>query len=500
MQSNSSEAKPLWRHQITGLERAKPLDEFAFFWEMGTGKSREQIELLRFHYSQSRRIMRTLILAPLIVVPNWRKEILAYSKIDPARVVLLDGTKQQRAKAWARAKAKFGSDFVAIVNYDKLVDNRLVGTRKVNQSEVLAWLREWGPEILILDESHRCKDIGAGRTKAVLQLSSRATNPHIRKKYILSGTPILKNPIDLFSQFLILDDGATLGKEFWPFKLKYMEDKNAKWKGKSHYFPKWVLRDHAQQDIHKMIQAKMMRVLKEECMDLPPLVRERRYVGMAPEQARVYNEMKRDFIAFMNNKASTASLALTKAQRLMQIASGYFQAEDGTKVKLKDTPKQGALRELLEELTPDHKVLVWAVYRENYEQIRSVCDELKISYTEIHGEITKKGARQEAEDRLQNDPACRVLIGHPGSGGIGINLVAASYSIFYSRSFSLDESQQAEARNHRGGSEIHERITRIDLICENTIEELVVERVDEKDVTAEGTLSRLAEQLQAQEF
>lgn len=490
---------PLWNHQAEAIERAKLVPEFALFFEMGTGKSRTFIEIVRNLYNAERRVARTLILTPKIVVPNWKEEFAKFSKVPQDRIVLLHGTPAQRKKAWDYAKAKYGRDFIVVTNYDKLVDFRQEGKKRVNKSELLALLREWQPEVLALDESHKCKALKAGRTMAVLELASKRTNPAIRRKYLLSGTPILKDPMDLFSQFLILDDGKTFGAEFWPFKIQHMEDKNAKWKSKSHYFPKWEFKSGAVETIQARIQARSMRKKKSECLDLPPLLRVKRYVDMAPEQKRVYQEMKRDFIAFMNDKVSTASLALTKAQRLMQIASGYLQAEDGTKVKLKDTPKQEALSELLEELTPEHKVIVWAVYRENYAQVREVCDGLKIPFVEIHGEVSD-AAKLEARVRFQNDPDCRVLIGHPGSGGIGINLTAASYSIFYSRSFSLDESQQAESRNHRGGSEIHERITRVDLVCKGTIEELVLKRIEEKETISEATLRQMVEELRSQEF
>ena len=107
---------------------------------------------------------------------------------------------------------------------------------------------------------------------------------------------------------------------------------------------------------------------------------------------------------------------------------------------------------------------------------------MEIGYVTVTGEISAT-ARQEAIDRFKTDRACKVFLGHPGSGGIGINLTCAAYSIFYSRTFSLEHSLQAEARNYRGGSleEGHEKITRIDLVCEGTIDEEIVRRLYEKE-------------------
>jgi len=122
---------------------------------------------------------------------------------------------------------------------------------------------------------------------------------------------------------------------------------------------------------------------------------------------------------------------------------------------------------------------VWAVFKENYNDIREVCEKLKLDYVEVTGEVSQKN-KMLAVERLNNDPKCRVLIGHPGSGGIGINLVAANHTIFYSRSFSLEYDIQAEARNYRGGSEQHEKVTRIDLVTPNTIDEQVLKALASK--------------------
>jgi SNF2 family DNA or RNA helicase len=136
-------------------------------------------------------------------------------------------------------------------------------------------------------------------------------------------------------------------------------------------------------------------------------------------------------------------------------------------------------------------VIVWAVFRENYERIRKVCHKLKAGYVELHGDVAE-GKRQENIHKFNNDDEVRVLIGHPGSGGIGVNLIAASYAVFYSRTFSLEHSVQAEARNYRGGSDIHESVTRIDLCCEGTIDEDVQKKLADKMEIGEAVLRQIA--------
>ena len=140
---------------------------------------------------------------------------------------------------------------------------------------------------------------------------------------------------------------------------------------------------------------------------------------------------------------------------------------------------------------PEDRVFVWAVFKNNYAQIRRVCERLGMAYVEVHGE-SSTSERLNAVSRFNSEPGLSCYIGHPGAGGIGVNLVSASYSIFYSRNFSLENDLQSRARNHRGGSEIHEKITHYDLVCEDTIDELVSEKLASKEQVSEATIGSLA--------
>jgi len=110
---------------------------------------------------------------------------------------------------------------------------------------------------------------------------------------------------------------------------------------------------------------------------------------------------------------------------------------------------------------------------------------LKLGFAELHGDIKDKD--KEAE-KFRSDDSIRVIIGHPGSGGIGLNLVEASYMIYYSRNFSLEMDIQSEARNYRGGSERHASITRIDLVTPGTIDELVLKALAGKTAISNSVL------------
>jgi SNF2 family DNA or RNA helicase len=461
-----------WGHQGKAIEQAKDLPDYGLFFDMGAGKTMTAINIARHKFAFHQRTLRTAIFGPPIVVENWRREWLMHSKVPASKLVPLIGSQVERVKTFKKAAAS-GEGVIFITNYEALL-----------MKDLYALLLEWKPELLIWDELHKLKDIKSKRTKAAIPLADAAVY-----RLGLTGTPILNSTLDLFAQFRILDTGRQFGKNFFAFRAKYFIDKNAGMpQGK--YFPDWRPRESMFEEMNNKIYQSAMRVKKEDCMDLPPLVRKPIYIDMTPKQKLAYDQMRKAYIAYINDKAAVAELAITKALRLQQIVSGFVKMDDGTITRFADHPRRIALKELLEELTPNHKVIIWSVFKENYIDIREVCEELKIQYVEVNGE--KTNAEKNANvDVFNNSPDCRVLSGHPGSGGIGINLVVSDVSIFYSRNFSLEQDLQAEARNYRGGSERHSHVTRIDLVATGTIDEVVVEKLSGKIAIGEKVLKEI---------
>lgn len=453
---------PLWDHQLKGVERAGPVVGFGLFFEAGTGKTATSLNILREKYIAKGKLISTLILCPPIVIENWRREIAMHTNVAAPRVICLTGSQSKRRGDF-RAAPK---PCIVITNYESLL-----------MQDLYTQLKAWAPPCVVYDEAHKLKDPQAKRTKQALKLARSAGVCRLA----LTGTPVLNSPMDLFTQIQVIDP-EVFGTNFYVFRSKYFYNANASRPGHFRPIPDWRPREGALEEIADRVAAVSMAVKKEECLTLPPLVRQTIDCPLTGEQARLYKELKKDFVTYLKDQACVAQLAVTKALRLQQIVSGYIAVEgpDGpVEVQLKKNSRAEALEELLKELTPNHKVLVWAVFRHNYETIREVCRGLDVGFVEVHGDVSQKD-KQEAIDRLESDPTVRVLIGHPGSGGIGCNMTAASYSIYYSRNFSLEFDLQSEARNWRGGSERHAKITRIDLVAPDTIDELVLKALASK--------------------
>lgn len=454
----------LWAHQKSAVERAKNRSSYAFLFEPGLGKTRTTIEVLRHRYNSAGRILKTLIVAPVITLENWKREFLEFSKIPADKIVVLSGSGAERKHRMA--VELFGEDEqkIVITNYECLT--AIKGAKDM--------LVKWGAEIVVADEMHYLKTHNAGRSKAMREVSAKAA-----VRLGLTGTAILNSPMDIFGQWLFLDRGRTFGENFFVFRNRYFEDKNARMPKHLH-FPKWEARASTIDVIRSKLQESASTAIKSECLDLPPLIKQRIEVPLSKEQAAHYKSLKNDFLTWVSQSGTevVATTALVRLLRLMQVVTGYLQTEGGISVGIQDNPREKALEELLESLLPN-KVIIWAVFKQNYEVVRRVCARLKIRMVECHGGVSNQ-QKFEAVEQFEHDSEVKVFLGHPRSLGIGINLIAAKYMIYYSRDFNLGNDIQSEARNYRAGSEIHDSITRYDLVAPGTVDELCLEALAAK--------------------
>lgn len=464
-----------WDHQQKIIDHVhnNDLSEYALFLDLGTGKSLTTVNILRGIYQRVGGFSRTLIIGPKAVKQSWKREFLGSSNIPEALIHVSDGTGKKRLKQ-LQSVVDAGPG-VFIINYEALLNK-----------EFFQLLMDWGINALVCDESHLCKNPSSKRTKALVKLADLI--PH---KFILTGTPILNSPMDIYSQFRILDGGKTFGTNFFAFRAKYFYDSNSGMPSHVH-FPNWKALPGIEKELHDLIYQKAVRLTKKECLDLPPFVRTEHYVGLGKVQARMYKDMLKDFVAYLDDKACVATIALTKALRLQQLLCGYVVDDNGGVTYLEDNPRIKELGGLISDLRSEHKTIVWSSFSQTYDLIEKEVTRhlLKGEYmVRLVGGMTTSQT-QDSIDKFQNDPMCRVILVNQRAGGAGITLTSSSYSIYYAKGFSLGDDWQSEARNHRGGSELHEKVTRIDLVAKDTIDEQINAALKAKVEMSEQILRR----------
>lgn len=454
-----------YMHQLDAVEFFQDKRDGNLFFEMGCGKTGTAILTYRNWCRKEGRQLRCLVVAPSVVLHNWKDEFGMFSKLPPEKIIpLTKGTGKQKAETMYKHVLPVLDGMIVNVNYEALLNEELFKAIEV-----------WNPEVIIFDEIHYVKNSTAKRSKLCTRLAESALY-----RLGLTGTPILKNSMDMYGLFRTVDLGKTFGTNLYVFQAKYLIDKNAR---NPHVnFPAWIDNPKSYVELNEKIYAKSLRKLKSECLDLPDLIKLQRYVEWGPKQYKAYGELKRDFLTFVETrKASgepesvTANLAVVKAIRMLQVASGFVSTDEGDIHEFDDVPRLDAVEELLKEIVIEgqEKCILWCSYKHNYKMLSRVCTKLGIKHCFITGEQTTNEKR-ESEVAFQKDPTVMVVIANRGAGGVGINLTAASHSIVYSRNFSLAEDLQSEARNHRGGSEVHEKIVKIDLAIKDSIDETVL--------------------------
>lgn len=448
---------PLWEHQKEILESTWQAPAWAFLLAVGTGKSLLTISTLRAIYTKHGKVIPTLLLAPASTLYKWEAEFQKHAGDGTnAHVAVLTGPITKRILQMQTAK-------ILITNYEIF-----------DQDKACAALIKFAPVIVISDELHTIRNHKSKRFRRLLMVSDAS-----KYRRGLTGTPIANSLQDIWAQWRFLDFGESFHTNFFTFRREFFYDKNLGMPAAKH-FPDWRPLPHAATEIkRRMLRIASIRT-KEECLKLPPTVYTQIPVELSKAQQKAYDEMKRDLITYVDSAASTATIALTKVLRMLQITSGFVQTTEGRAVSFEKIPRIDALTEQLDALIHTNKVIVWAVFQQNYTAIAEVCKSLGTVPVYLTGNESAK-EKQASMHAFEHDEKTRVIIANPAAGGTGVDLIAASYNIYYSRNYSFIQRSQSEGRSHRGGSEIHEKITYIDLIARNTIEDAVFYMVLKKE-------------------
>ena len=452
-----------YAHQIIALEKSWDKEEYAYFMEMGTGKSKVLIDNIAMLYDKG-KINGALIIAPKGVYKNW------YSSEIPTH---LASHIQYKSVLWTALISKtkqeeLNSLFTSDYNLHVLVMNVEAFSTKKGLQFALKFLNSHNT-LMAVDESTTIKTPSAKRTKSILALSRYA-----KYRRILTGSPITKSPLDLYTQCGFLNEDLLGFSSYYAFRSRYAHMIERNFGGRRVQIVKSYQR---LDELSKLIEPFSYRVLKEDCLDLPEKIFIKREIELTEEQSKLYSTMKQMALATLNGKLLTAPNVLTQLMRLHQITCGHFKSDDGKTQELKNNRIE-ELMSILEET--EGKVIIWANYIYDIERIveaikKEYGDDSVVQY---YGAINTD-ERQKNIERFQDPQSSfRFFIGNPQTGGYGITLTAANTVIYYSNGYDLEKRLQSEDRAHRIGQK--KSVTYIDLIAEKTIDEKIVKALRKK--------------------
>jgi len=451
-----------YAHQLTALEKSWNKENFAYFMEMGTGKTKVLIDNLAMLYDKG-KVDGILIIAPKGVVKTWYEQELPTHLPDHIENVTVlwqsNITKKQQEKLETLFEIETALH-ILVMNVEALSTDKGVkfASKFLNSHKA----------IMAIDESTTIKTPTARRTKNIIGIGK-----HAKYKRIMTGSPITKNPLDLYTQCEFLDPWLLDFTSYYAFRNRYAEMKTMHLRGRSIQV---VSEFKNLGELSETVKNFSYRVLKEDCLDLPPKNFIKRHITLTPEQKKIYEQMKKAAMAVLNGKVSTTMTVLTQLMRLHQITCGHFTADDGSEQTVSSN-RMNELMSILEET--DGKAIIWANYQKD---IRGIIEEITKKYgpgsvVDYYG-LTPQEDRQDHIRKFQNNPECRFLVGTPQTGGYGITLTQANTVIYYSNGYDLEKRLQSEDRAHRIGQK--KTVTYIDLICEDTVDEKIVKALRDK--------------------
>lgn len=473
-----------FEHQKKAWFLSKDSEYYGYFMEMGTGKTKVIIDNAAYLWEKG-KINCLIIVAPNGVNAQWVNEQIPEHmperiKYEAAIYRASDKNMLKEVEKVYDSKA----DALKIVAFNIESFSNEKGLKYIQ-----AFLKKFNC-MLALDESTRIKTPGSQRTKNAIKLA-----PLAKYRRIMSGAPVTKGYEDLYAQLKFLHPDVLGFNSFYTFRNYHCIMGGFESRQIVGYRP------NAIKELEKRIETYTFRVTKKECLDLPEKVYINRYVELTQEQKDIYKKIEKELeidLALIKDMAkggnaiprevdSALMTAITKMLRMQQVICGHFVVENEDKTQNQIIPVENnrvdVLMECIEEA--QGKVIVWSRFVNDIKLISKRMKESKIDHVLYYGEVSETD-RDAAIKKFRENPACKVFLAQPASGGTGLNLAVADTVIYYSNDFNADTRWQSEDRAHRIGQK--NNVTYIDLIASKTIDEEIISSLRKKKNLADALL------------
>ena len=449
-------------HQLKVWEISKDKKVYGLFMEMGTGKSKVILDSASYLYDNG-KINLLLIIAPKGAYRNW--ELNEIPSHLPSHVLY-------RLGVWSsvpKAKEKEALEYVMNETEDlKIV---LMNVESFSTRRACRWAEKLlmsSASMIVIDESTTIKNPRALRTKALIKLGNMANY-----KRILTGEPVTRSPLDLYSQCQFLDDTLLGFSSYYSFRNRYAIMNNMNLGNRSF---KKIVGYRQIEELNSMIRLFSYRIKKEECLDLPPKTYQYRYIEMTKEQQRHYKTMQDLCLAQVKSDVVTVPNRLSQLVKLHQISCGHLITNDGKTLYL-DNKRISVLMDLLEEA--DNKVIIWACYRADIHAIaEAIKDRHGDTYATYYGDTSSKDRNDILKKFTDKNSDMRFFIGNPATAGYGLNLQVASTVIYYSNSYNLEHRIQSEDRAHRIGQD--NKVSYVDIVTLKSVDKMIIDSLKGK--------------------
>lgn len=451
--------KPCYQHQLVEFEAHAESPARAKAWHMRTGKSKSEIDKACHLYRQG-KINGVLIFAPNGVHRNWTERewpahcwpgietvcLAWFSSVLSAKAG--DKVAKSRQEEWRTRREEWFLKLKAAKSDPRLMVlavNSESMTRKDVRKAIAYFIKRRKVHV-VFDESDDFGIPGSKRTKMARALAQRCV-----VRTILSGTLVTATPLAAFSQYELLEKSALGFTRFEDFKNHYAEYELQHTRNGRRY-PALIGFKNLD-DLQQRIARFTSVVLRDDCGDMPDLVPRLLKVTPTEEQLRVYRDLLRSFLVDLREGRISVGERAPRFQKLQQVFSGFLI--DDAKVVHTIPGRNPRLDMLAEEveLAPG-KVVIWCNFQRDIDNILRRLRKAGHHVVEYHGRVSD-ARKHAALTEFQTNPKVKGLVGHPKSGGRGLDMSAASDVFWYSHTFSARIRAQAMERATKiGGKNI----------------------------------------------
>lgn len=357
-------------------------------------------------------------------------------------------------------------------------------------------------DMVVLDEAHRAGNPTSRQTKAILSAFD-----FVLYKYIVTATLHANNLISFFMPFRFLGPDTVPFAHWMEFRRRFMYSVDPD----GHI---WKPAPGSITEVTKITGKVSILFKKEDCLDLPPLIQETVSCEMTSGQSKLYEQMKKDLIAIIEDMCDkcdkrgtcdmscmdtvSAKNALVLLTKLRQICCGFYintrirvdengkEVNDSNIITLPENPKLDLLMQTISCIPADRKVVIWSTYVHAIELIKTRLDK---AFGPRRVLTCYKSQNTYAMVQKFKEPQHQFMVAMISKMGVGQNMQYSNYQIFFNNSYSSIQREQALGRQHRQGQT--EKVTAFDLVMKKSIDEIVLATLlYKKDLAI--TLSRLS--------
>ena len=434
----------------------------ALFLDMGLGKTVITLTAIRDLMLDELLVTKTLVIAPLRVARDtWPAETRKWDHLNDLDISVIVGDLRVRESAVSK------SALIYIIN-----------------RENIKWLVEyyekngirWDFDCVVIDELSSFKNYHSQRFKWL-----RKMRPFVKRWIGLTGTPSSNGLMDLWAEIGILDGGQRLGRFIGRYRDAYF--KPSSMNPSTGVVYSYAPREGAEQQIYDRISDITISMKALDYLEMPECVYVNHEVQMSDQEKKLYDQLKSDLIIPLEDGDIDAANAAALSNKLLQLSNGAVYDENGI-VRVVHKRKLEMLEDMIEAAN-GHPVLIAYWFKHDHQRIMEHLTACGYSPRDI----------RESEDiKDWNTGKMAVALIHPASAGHGLNIQEGGHIlIWFGLTWSLELYQQTNARLWRQGQ--RDTVTIHHIVCENTVDEDVLNALSSKNVTQEKLIAAVKAQL-----